>query len=103
SLPSSPRSDQCVASRELKRNSANENRKTEIPNMLKGCGRAVPAVYSALQRTRKTIHPPHGSGLYPQMKEAAHLGGLCIVAVSSLYLFEGCIEEGQAVRRAPAA
>jgi len=32
----------------------------------------------------------------------ANLGGLCIVAVSSPYLFKGFIELGQAALRAPA-
>ena len=45
-------------SRALKRNSAKENRKTKNANMLKWCGRAVPAPIATYQRDPKTEWRP---------------------------------------------
>jgi hypothetical protein len=41
----------------------NENRKTQIPNMLKWCGRAVPAEGGMPQGTRKPNRVVGGAGL----------------------------------------
>jgi len=55
--PSPPCSIQRAASRKPK--SANENRKSKIPNMLKACRRAVPAQSPALRRTHKPMSGGH--------------------------------------------